>query len=78
MAQQELTIEYGEYVHSDITWRIVGNHPHRDELCHPFGEDGATIDLHDIWGDKMYHVELVNCEHGVDSCFVKPSNIKET
>ena len=61
-----------EYIHEDITLRIVGDHPHAGELCHPIGKGPETI-TEMPYG---YHVKLVNCPHKTEESYVLRKNLQ--
>lgn len=47
-------------------------HPHFEEYGRFTGEV-----IRPIWGGKMALVQLENCQHGGDACYVNPGDVKE-
>jgi hypothetical protein len=47
-------------------------HPHFEEYGRFTGEVVTML-----WGAKMAKVELENCQHGTDACFVSPGDVRE-
>ncbi len=65
-----------KYIMTDALLEIVGDHPHAGELCHPSGEEPGMITVKTMFGEKMVEVELINCKHGMKSCFLPYKNTK--
>jgi hypothetical protein len=63
-------------IHTEITMKIIGDHPHTGELCHPRGETKYSITQEVILGKEMYPVKLVDCPHGTDGCYVERKNLE--
>jgi hypothetical protein len=61
-----------EYVHADILFQIVGDHPHTGEYCHPVGETPETVS--ELNGLTL--MRLVNCEHNVRGCYAARENLR--
>jgi len=61
-----------DFIHDDMTFLIVGDHPHTGELCHLVGETASTVSQL----DDMYLVRLVNCKHLTEGCYVRKKNLK--
>ena len=65
-----------EYVHEDITMLIIGDHPHAGELCNPIGSTLNTITPFRLFGEIHYKVNLINCPHLTDGCFVGKDSLQ--
>ena len=51
---------------------VAKAHPHKGE----YGQfTGEVIRL--VTGHKMAHVQLENCKHGTDGCYVSPGDVRE-
>lgn len=66
------TDDKGSYIHEDILFEIIGDHPHTGERCHPVGTTTHSISM--LMG--QYQMYLINCQHGLEGCFVKKENLK--
>ena len=64
-----------QFIHADITLRIVGDHPHRGELCHPVGPSADSVTEYTIGGGPAYSVFLPECPHGDESCYAAKHNL---
>ena len=62
-----------EYVHEDILFVIVGDHPHTGEHCHPVGHSPETIST--LMNDLTL-MRLTDCEHGDTGCYVAHENLR--
>lgn len=62
----------------DIYIVIVGDHPHTGERGHITVVDGKVTVERPLGGilGKMVRVELENCVHGVDGCFISPGQMR--
>jgi len=61
-----------EYVHADILFIIVGDHPHTGEHCHPVGHSPDTVStLNDLT-----LMRLTDCQHGGHGCYVAKDNLR--
>lgn len=49
---------------------IAKNHPHFGEYGEFTSSDEGTIAAYMVLGEKKIKVDLINCPHGVKSCFV--------
>ena len=63
-------------VHEEATFRIIGDHPHAGELCHPVGYEVGKIIVMNFYGGNLYQVKLIDCPHLVSGCFVKIENLE--
>lgn len=64
--------EEPEYVHEDILFIIVGDHPHTGEHCHPVGYSPDTVST---LGDLTL-MRLIDCAHGGRGCYVAHENLR--
>ena len=55
---------------------LIGDHPHKGERCKPKGETEETISTINMFGQDMYLMELINCEHGIKECYAKKNQLK--
>jgi len=49
---------------------IEDGHPHHGEFAELTVSEEGTVQYHEIFGKKKVKVDLINCPHMVDSCFV--------
>lgn len=55
---------------------VEKNHPHLGEHGElPVSPEG-TVQIHEIFGKEKFRVKLVDCKHGIDSCFVDRNGIR--
>jgi hypothetical protein len=68
------------FVHEDIEFEIIGDHPHAGEKCHPIGADKDHIHYIQINpnSDVMYEVSLIDCPVGVEGAYVAKKNLRLT
>jgi len=56
---------------------VEKNHPHQNELCELTASAEGTIQIYSILGKEKLKVELINCPHLIDSCFVNLKGLRE-
>jgi hypothetical protein len=61
-----------DYVYENILFEVVGDHPHKGELCHPVGSSKKTITMN----LGMALVESVTKESGIDRFYADKRNLK--
>lgn len=49
-----------DYVHKNILMKVIGEHPHSGEYCHPIGESASSVGTTVVCGTPMYLVVNVN------------------
>jgi hypothetical protein len=66
------------YIHKDIIFEIIGDHPHTGEICHPIGADKDHIHQIAITpsSEPLFEMSLINCEHGLEGCYVPKHNLR--
>jgi hypothetical protein len=65
-----------KHIHTEITFILIGEHPHAGENAHPVGETVNTITRETLYGKEMYLLELVDCPHGTDRCYAAKENMR--
>ena len=66
-----------EYIHTIVLMRIIGDHPHAGDFCHPTGESSDSITEKFFFGEPMYKMKLVNCPHGgIEFCYVSKRRLE--
>lgn len=61
-----------DIVHEQVTFEIVGDHPHAGDWCTLMGESKTTVTI----VDGQVLVYLMKCAHGVDRCYVPRKNLR--
>jgi len=56
-----------DYIHSNFTFRIKGNHFHKGEYCYLVGESETTITQREV--TKQVKLKLLDCPHGTGYCY---------
>ena len=56
---------------------VEKGHPHVGETCELIMTPLKTVQVHQILGKRRYKVKLINCQHGIDECFVNPNGLME-
>ena len=59
-------------VRQSLVQIIDPKHPHYPETGHWTGEI-----ILPVWGGKMGKIQLDNCRHGTDACYVSPGQIEQ-
>lgn len=65
-----------EYIHTDVLFQIIGNHPHSGEHAYATGQAPDTITNKELFGETVYPLVLTDCKHGIERCYAAKKNMK--